>query len=62
MLMEGHLKIFTKQGHLGGSVVEHLPLAQVQIMGSWDGVPHGGPHGGLFLPLPMSLPLSVSHE
>ena len=24
------------QGHLGGSVVEHLPLAQVVILGSWD--------------------------
>ena len=25
---------------LGGSVIEHLPLAQVQILGSWDCVPH----------------------
>ena len=23
-------------GHLGGSVAEHLPLAQVMIPGSWD--------------------------
>ena len=23
-------------GHLGGSVVEHLPLAQVLILESWD--------------------------
>ena len=23
-------------GHLGGSVVEHLPLAQVMIPGSWN--------------------------
>ena len=23
-------------GHLGGSVIEHLPLAQVMILGSWD--------------------------
>ena len=23
-------------GHLGGSVVEHLSLAQVVILGSWD--------------------------
>ena len=29
-----------KRGHLGGSVVEHLPLAQVMILGSWDQVPH----------------------
>ena len=27
-----------RQGHLGGSVVEHLPLAQVVIPGSWDRV------------------------
>ena len=31
-------------GHLGGSVVEHLPLAQVVIPGSWDRVPHQAPH------------------
>ena len=31
-------------GHLGGSVVEHLPVAQVLILGSWDQVPHQGPH------------------
>ena len=30
-------------GHLGGSVVEHLPLAQVVIPGSWDRVPHRAP-------------------
>ena len=28
-----------KVGHLGGSVVEHLPLAQVVISGSWNHVP-----------------------
>ena len=27
-------------GHLGGSVVEHLPLAQGLILESWDRVPH----------------------
>ena len=31
-------------GHLGGSVVEHLPSAQVVILGSWDQVPHRAPH------------------
>ena len=31
------------QGHLGGSVVEHLSLAQGMILGSWDGVPHQAP-------------------
>ena len=30
---------------LGGSVVEHLPLAQVVILESWDQVPHQAPHG-----------------
>ena len=30
-------------GHLGGSVVEHLPLAQVVILGSWDRVLHQAP-------------------
>lgn len=31
-------------GHLGGSVIEHLPLAQVVIMGSWDRVPRQASH------------------
>ena len=39
----GDLKIIT-EGRLGGSVVEHLPLAQVVIPGSWDGVCHQAPH------------------
>ena len=46
-------------GHLGGSVVEHLPLAQAVIPGSWDQVPHQAPAGILPLSLPMSLPLSL---
>ena len=46
------------QGHLGGSVVECLPLAQVVILGSWDWVPHRAPHREPALP--MSLPLSLS--
>ena len=33
-----------EQGHLGGSVVEHLPLAQMVILGSWDQVLHQAPH------------------
>ena len=28
------------EGHLGGSAVECLPLAQGVILGSWDRVPH----------------------
>ena len=31
-------------GHLGGSVVERLPLAQVMISGSWDQVLRRTPH------------------
>ena len=30
-------------GHLGGSVVEHLPLAQVVVPGSWDQIPEQAP-------------------
>ena len=30
-------------GYLGGSVIEHLTLAQGVIPGSWDQVPHGAP-------------------
>ena len=29
---------------MDGSVVEHLPLAQVMIPESWDQVPHQVPH------------------
>ena len=31
------------EGHLGGSVVEHLPLAQVVIPECWDQVRHETP-------------------
>ena len=34
-------------GHLGGSVVERLPLAQGVILGSWDRVPYRDPLGEL---------------
>ena len=40
-------------GQLDGSVVEHLPLVQIMILGSGDQV------ASLLLPLPMSLPLSL---
>ena len=42
-----------------GSVVEHLPSAQVVTPGSWDRVHIGLPAWSLLLPLPMSLPLSL---
>ena len=53
-------KIVT-QGHLGGSVVEPLPLAQVVIPGVL-GIKSciRLPTGSLLLPLPMSLPLCLS--
>ena len=51
---------FIDEGRLGGSAVEHLPLAQGMIPGFWDRVPHPVPHRNLLLPLPLSLPLSVS--
>ena len=44
-------------GHLGGSVVEHLSLALVLILETWDGVPHWAPRGD---PTSPSAPLSLS--
>ena len=52
----------TQEGDLGGSVVEHLPSAQVVILGSWDPGLGRLPTGSLVLPLSMSLPLCVAHE
>ena len=48
-------------GHLGGSVVERLPFAQVMILGFWDLVLYQTPRraGSLLLPLLVSLPLSL---
>ena len=43
--------------HLSGSVVEHLPLSHLMILGLWDRVL---PTRSLILALPVSLPLSVS--
>ena len=39
-IRDGIFKSNNTQGCLGGSVVEHLPSAQVVIPGSWDRVPH----------------------
>ena len=49
-----------KEGHLGGSVVERLPLTQVVIPGSWDQVHMGLSARSLLLPLPVSASLCVS--
>ena len=47
-------------GHLGGSVVEHVPLAQGVIPDPGIESRMRLPAWSLLLPLPMSLPLSVS--
>ena len=52
-------------GHLGGSVVEHLPLAQVMVPGFWDRVPHRDPHREPASPsayVSVSVCVCVSHE
>jgi len=46
-------------GCLDGSVVEHLPSAQVTISGSWDRAPHRAPCSAESLLLPLPLPLLV---
>ena len=42
-LSEVCMLIVKNVGRLGGSVVEHLPLAQGMILESWDRVPHWAP-------------------
>ena len=37
-------KVFSEMGHPDGSMVEHLPLSQIMIPGSWDQVLHQAPH------------------
>ena len=50
-------------GHLGGSVVERLPLAQVVILGSQDRVPHRAPLREPASPsASVSASLCVSHD
>ena len=46
-------------GHLGGSAVGRLPLAQGVILESRDQVPHEFPAWSLLLPLPMTASLSL---
>ena len=54
---------FPFQGRLGGSVVEHLPLAQVMIPRSWDRVLHQAPHEEPASPSAyVFVSLYVSHE
>ena len=63
----GHLyasfRKMSMEGHLSGSVDEHLPLAQVVILGSWDLVPHQAPCREPASPSAcLCLFLCVSHE
>ena len=51
------IKMLPWRGHLGGSVVEHLPWAPVVILGSWDQVPHRAPHREPASPSALSLSL-----
>ena len=46
-------------GHLGGSVIEHLPSAQVVILESWIESRIGLPAWSLLLPLLLPLPVSL---
>ena len=55
----GESKKTENLGQLGGSVIEHLPLAQGVILAPGIKSCIGLPAGSLLLPLPMSLPLSV---
>ena len=59
LVFEQRFKVWG-EGHLGGSVVERLPLPRVMIPGSWDRVLHQG--ACFFLSLCLWLPLCVSHE
>ena len=49
-------------GRLGGSAVDHLPLAQGVILESRDQVPHWAPCMGPASPAYVSASLCVSHE
>ena len=58
-------KVIAMLGHLGGSVVECLPLTQGVIPESGGRVSHWAPAPAeslllLLLPLPVSLPLSLT--
>ena len=56
-------KNFSFWGNRGGSVVEHLPLAQVVILESWEQVPHQALLGEPASPSAhVSASLCVSHE
>ena len=51
---------YTIGGHLGGSAVEHLSMAQGVILGSWDESRVGLPAGACLPSACVSASLSVS--
>ena len=59
VLIGSSLKDAQNQRLWGGSVVEHLPLAQVMILGPGIESHIRLPEGTLLLLLPLSLPLCV---
>ena len=62
-VIESELMVYYKkyvfEGHLDGSVVEHLPLAQVTIPGSWDPVLYQASRRE---PASPSVSICVSHQ
>ena len=63
VLFNLQVKYVGLRGRLGGSVVEHLLLAQLMIPGSWDQVSHWAPRREPASPSTyVSTLLSVSHE
>ena len=57
---QNHEQKMVRVGHLGGSVVEHLPLAQGVTQGSWDQMSPWGSLQGACFSLCLYLPLCVS--
>ena len=63
LISPGNLLEMQSQGHLGGSVIEHLPSAQGMILGSWDRDLHWAPCRKPVSPLAcVSTSLCVSYE
>ena len=56
-LLQGYSDLEFLLEYLDGSVVEHLPLAQGMILGSWDRAPYQAPHRE---PAPPSAYISAS--
>ena len=59
LFVEEEIKVVAKRGTWMAQLVEHLPLAQVMILGSWNGAPPqvSCSVGSLLLPFPLPPPL-----